>query len=126
VDFAHPIPKFELPIRQAAQIYAPTIQAFGKTPLHLSNLDSIALVWFATFNVVTFLAFGYDKRRAGRSGQRVSELTLGLLGAMGGWPGGLLGMNFFRHKTAKWTFKLKYALALLPFAATIWAWLHWR
>jgi nucleotidyltransferase/DNA polymerase involved in DNA repair len=23
-------------------------------------------------------------------------------------------------------FKLKYALALIPFAAEVWAWLHWR
>lgn len=92
----------------------------------MSNLDSFAAVWFATFNVVTFLAFGFDKWRAGRPGQRVSELTLVLLGTLGGWPGGLIGMTVFRHKTAKWTFKLKYALALLPCAAEIWAWWHWR
>jgi len=49
-----------------------------------------------------------------------------LLGTLGGWPGGLLGMNVFRHKTAKLTFKLKYALALIPFATEVWAWLHWR
>lgn len=88
--------------------------------------DTIALVWFAVFNAVTLLAFGYDKWRAGRSGQRVSEFTLVTLAALGGWAGGLLGMNLFHHKTAKWTFKLKYALALIPFAAEIWAWLHWR
>jgi uncharacterized membrane protein YsdA (DUF1294 family) len=35
-------------------------------------------------------------------------------------------MIVFRHKTAKWTFKFKYVLALIPFAAEIWAWLHWR
>ena len=34
-------------------------------------------------------------------------------------PGGLPGMIVFRHKTAKWTFKFKYALALIPFAAEI-------
>jgi uncharacterized membrane protein YsdA (DUF1294 family) len=28
-------------------------------------------------------------------------------------------MIVFRHKTAKWTFKFKYALALIPFAAEI-------
>ena len=88
--------------------------------------DSFALIWFAAFNAVEFLTFGLDKWRAGRSGQRVPELTLALLGALGGWPGGLLGMNLFRHKTAKWTFKLKYAVALIPFAAEVWAWLHWR
>ncbi len=88
--------------------------------------DTITLIWFATFSTATFLAFGFDKWRAGRSGQRVSEFTLVVLGALGGWLGGVAGMLAFRHKTAKWTFKFKYALALIPFAAEIWAWLRWR
>jgi uncharacterized membrane protein YsdA (DUF1294 family) len=88
--------------------------------------DSLALTWFATWSVVAFLTFGFDKWRASHSGSRVPESFLCLLGAIGGWPGGLLGMNLFRHKTAKWTFKLKYALALIPFATEVWAWLHWR
>jgi uncharacterized membrane protein YsdA (DUF1294 family) len=88
--------------------------------------DSFAAIWFTTFGAVTFLAFGFDKWRAHRSGQRISELKLVMLGALGGWPGGLFGMIVFRHKTAKWTFKFKYALALIPFAAEIWAWFHCR
>lgn len=92
----------------------------------MSNVDKVALAWFGGWSVITFIAFGFDKWRAGRAGQRTPELTLSLLGAIGGWPGGLIGMTVFRHKTAKWTFKLKYALALLPFAAEVWAWLHWR
>ena len=77
-------------------------------------------------NFAAFLAFGFDKWRAVRAGRRVPESTLALLGALGGWPGGLLGMKLFCHKTAKRTFQLKYALALIPFAAALWAWLHWR
>src|SRR5215207_7082292 len=78
-------------IRVGRQFCALTGRAFGKTSPLLSTLDSIALGWFATINVVTFLTFGYDKWRAGRSGQRVSELTLVMFGAIGGWPGGLIG-----------------------------------
>jgi uncharacterized membrane protein YsdA (DUF1294 family) len=77
-------------------------------------------------NAVSFAAFGFDKWRAAKSGRRISESTLALLGASGGWPAGVIAMNLFRHKTAKWTFKLKYGLALLPFAAELWAWWHWR
>jgi uncharacterized membrane protein YsdA (DUF1294 family) len=87
---------------------------------------SFAAIWFAAFSVVTFLAFGFDKWRASRSGSRVPELSLVMLGALGGWLGGLIGMVVFRHKTAKWTFKFKYALALIPFAAEVWVWFHWR
>jgi uncharacterized membrane protein YsdA (DUF1294 family) len=89
-------------------------------------IDSFAAIWFTVFNAAAFIAFGVDKWRASRSKRRVSEFSLALLGALGGWPGGSLGMNVFRHKTAKLTFKLKYALALIPFAAEIWAYLHWR
>lgn len=92
----------------------------------MSNIDTFALAWLGGWSVIAFLAFGYDKWRAGRPGQRTPEATLVLLGAISGWPGGLIGMTVFRHKTAKWTFKLKYALALIPFAAELWAWLHWR
>jgi uncharacterized membrane protein YsdA (DUF1294 family) len=49
-----------------------------------------------------------------------------MLGALGGWLGGLIGMMVFRHKTAKWSFKFKYALALIPFAAEVWIWWQYR
>jgi uncharacterized membrane protein YsdA (DUF1294 family) len=92
----------------------------------LRIIDSLAAIWFTVLSTATFIAFGVDKWRASGSKQRISEFSLALLGALGGWPGGLLGMNVFRHKTGKVTFKLKYALALIPFVAEIWAWLHWR
>jgi len=94
--------------------------------MRLKIPDSFAAIWFAAFNATTFLVFGFDKWSAQRSGLRVSESILVMLGALGGWPGGLLAMIVFRHKTAKWTFKVKYALALIPFIAEILVWLHWR
>ena len=51
---------------------------------------------------------------------------LALLSAAGGWPGGLLAMLLFRHKTAKRTFQLKFLLALIPFATGVWLWQRWR
>jgi len=92
----------------------------------VKSSDTIALGLLAVSSVVTFLAFGLDKWRARGSGSRVPEFALVLLAALGGWPGGLLAMSLFRHKTAKWTFKFKYALALVPFVAEIWIWLRWR
>lgn len=92
----------------------------------MKTADNIALAWFAAFSAVAFVAFGFDKWKAARSGQRVAESILVMLGALGGWPGGFLGMMAFRHKTAKWTFKLKYALALIPFGAEVWTWWHYR
>jgi uncharacterized membrane protein YsdA (DUF1294 family) len=88
--------------------------------------DIIVATLFLALNGFAFLMFGLDKWRASCSGRRVSERTLILCGALGGWLGGLVGMNVFRHKTSKPPFKLKYTLALIPFAAEIWVWLRWR
>ena len=69
---------------------------------------------------MAFILFGYDKLRAARCGKgRVSEFHLALVGAVGGWPGGLLGMLVFRHKTAKLSFQLKYGVAFLVWAGLI-------
>jgi uncharacterized membrane protein YsdA (DUF1294 family) len=35
-------------------------------------------------------------------------------------------MRVFRHKTVKGRFRLKFAAALIPFSALVWAWWHWR
>jgi len=86
----------------------------------------VAIAGFAGINLVTFCAFGFDKWRAQRSGRRIPEATLVLLGAVGGWPGGLFAMKLFRHKTIKRMFQFKYALGLIPFAAEVWMFFHWR
>jgi uncharacterized membrane protein YsdA (DUF1294 family) len=104
----------------------PISLGYGKLSLHLSIINTFAAVWFSAFSALTFLAFGFDKWSACGSNRRVSELSLVALGAIGGWPGGLFAMIMFAHKTSKWTFKLKYTLAFIPFAAEIWAWHRWR
>lgn len=57
-------------------------------------------------SVAGFLAFGWDKFRAGRERSRVSEKLLHLISALGGWPGAVLGQQYFRHKTLKVRFRL--------------------
>ena len=90
-------------------------------PIHL------LLTWLVLTNVFAFILFGLDKFRAGQSGRsRISEFRLALLGAVGGWPGGLLGMLLFRHKTLKLSFQIKYAAALLVWAGLMYAALAWR
>lgn len=68
-----------------------------------------ALMYFCiVINIITFLVFGYDKRQAKNNKKRVSEFHLLLLTAIGGTIGGLLGMNFFKHKTNKFSFILSF------------------
>lgn len=61
-------------------------------------------------SVVCFLAYGLDKRRASAERWRISETTLHWLAFLGGWPGGYLGQQAFRHKTQKFKFQLIFWL----------------
>ncbi len=65
----------------------------------------IYLAAVTVLSVATFVAFGWDKWKAGRDGQRIPEKTLHLLAVFGGWPGAVLGQQLFRHKTVKPVFR---------------------
>jgi uncharacterized membrane protein YsdA (DUF1294 family) len=83
-------------------------------------MEKLSLAWLCCSSVLAFALFGIDKSLAGRGGgRRISEFQLVLIGALGGWFGGLLGMLVFRHKTAKLSFKIKYTAALVVFAALV-------
>jgi uncharacterized membrane protein YsdA (DUF1294 family) len=75
--------------------------------------------WLAVTSAWAFGLFGFDKWQAGRGGGRVAESSLWLVSALGGWPGGLLGMILFRHKSAKASFQLKFAAAFFVWAALV-------
>ena len=83
------------------------------------SLPPFLLTWIGAVSAWAFVLFGFDKWRAGRGGQRVAEATLCWVSALGGWPGGLLGILVFRHKSAKPAFRLKFAAAFLGWAALV-------
>ncbi len=96
---------------------------------HLDPLSwgpNLLLLWLVLTNVLAFLLFAWDKFRSGGPGRnRISEFNLVAIGALGGWPGGLLAMLLFRHKTAKVSFQLKYAVAFVVWAGLIYVALRW-
>ncbi|WP_407638047.1 DUF1294 domain-containing protein [Desulfotruncus alcoholivorax] len=69
--------------------------------------------YILTVNLITFLLFGLDKRRAHNGRRRIPEKTLFALALAGGAPGALAGMRFFRHKTRHRTFTLGLPAILL-------------
>jgi uncharacterized membrane protein YsdA (DUF1294 family) len=74
-------------------------------------------------NVIAFLAFGWDKRRAETRQRRIPERTLLTLAFIGGALGALLGQQIFRHKTQKQPFRALLWLAALANIAIAIAWL---
>lgn len=85
------------------------------------NLSFVLFLgWLALATVGTFGLFGFDKWQARRgANHRISELTLLLACVVGGWPGGLIGLVVFRHKSAKLSFQLKFAVAFVGFALLV-------
>jgi uncharacterized membrane protein YsdA (DUF1294 family) len=76
----------------------------------------LALAYLAVvvvMSLVTYVTYGFDKRRAQRGGRRVPENTLHLMALFGGWPGALLGQRSFRHKTQKLVFRAVFWLCLI-------------
>lgn len=64
-------------------------------------------------NIITFLLFGEDKRRARQQKWRISEQTLLVLALLGGAVGALAGMYTFHHKTRKWKFRIGVPVILI-------------
>lgn len=62
--------------------------------------------WYVIASIVTFFAYGLDKRAAAKGTWRTKETSLHLLELVGGWPGALAGQSMFRHKTRKPRFLL--------------------
>jgi len=85
------------------------------------HLPLFAALWLLLWSVILFVIMGADKRRARRAAFRVPEKTLFLLALLGGAPGGLAGMELFRHKTRHWTFVWGFRiLTLLQLAGLLW------
>jgi uncharacterized membrane protein YsdA (DUF1294 family) len=71
------------------------------------------VVWVLAVNLLAFVAFGVDKRRAQQGVWRLSEAYLLMLAAVGGWIGAKAGQRWFRHKTRKQPFRSTLNATLL-------------
>lgn len=88
-------------------------------------ISGLIVAYALLINLVTFVAYGLDKRAAQRERRRTPERTLHLLAIAGGSPGAYAGQRVFRHKTAKTSFQLRFlGIALLQvFALAVLAYL---
>ncbi|SFM32691.1 DUF1294 domain-containing protein [Marinobacter zhejiangensis] len=76
---------------------------------------------YGTMSVVAFLMYAVDKGAAEKGRRRVPEARLHLIELLCGWPGALLGQQFFRHKTRKTSFQVGFWFCvILNLAALTW------
>lgn len=73
---------------------------------------NILLLYFFIVNSLAFVLAGYDKYLARKNKRRIPENTLFFLEAIGGTIGLLIAMLFFRHKTSKLSFIIKFGIIL--------------
>ena len=77
----------------------------------------IAAGVYAVMSLVAFTAHGWDKRKAIKGASRISEARLHLFELLGGWPGAMLGMALFRHKTRKGSYLFWFWLIVVVHVA---------
>lgn len=69
---------------------------------------------------MAFVFYGVDKMQARNLEWRVKETTLHTLAIIGGWPGALVGMHFFQHKTRKAAFQVPFWIILMGWQVVSW------
>lgn len=79
----------------------------------MNILKYILALYLIVINITTFAMMGVDKKRAKKHEWRIPEARLFGAAFLGGGPGAVLGMYFFRHKTKHWYFVVGMPLILL-------------
>lgn len=85
----------------------------------------ILAVYLLAANVVAFVAFGIDKRKARKGRWRTPERTLMTMAAVGGALGAWLGMKAFHHKTLHRKFRYGVPALLIAWLALL-GWLTYK
>lgn len=88
----------------------------GWTPL-------ILVLWLVLVSLISFALYASDKKAAQNGEWRVPENSLHFFDLLGGWPGGLLAQQQFRHKTRKVNFRIVFWLTVV-LNSGFYLWLH--
>jgi uncharacterized membrane protein YsdA (DUF1294 family)/cold shock CspA family protein len=78
------------------------------TAVVLEVFPAHVFLLYASASVVAFVVYWYDKSAARTSRWRIRESTLHAIGLLGGWPGSLVAMQVFRHKSSKSAFRAAF------------------
>lgn len=76
-------------------------------------MGNVLVLYLIAVNVLAFILYGLDKKRARNREWRISEKTLIGIAVIGGSIGAILGMHIFHHKTRHWYFRYGLPLILI-------------
>lgn len=88
----------------------------------LSSGLMLIIGYAVAINLIAYALFGFDKRQAIMRRRRVPEATLLMAMLSGGWMGGWMARNAFRHKTRKWFFTTMMGAATLANVLALGVW----
>ena len=83
-------------------------------------MERILVIYLFAVNLLAFILYGIDKKRARNREWRISERTLIGIAVIGGCVGANLGMHVFHHKTRHWYFR--YGLPVILIIQLLLAW----
>ena len=84
-------------------------------------LSWVVPLWYLGWSAFLFLLYGWDKNSAEGGHRRTPESSLNLLALLGGWPGGWIAQQAFRHKSRKVSFQVNFWIAVaLNVAGLVW------
>ena len=79
------------------------------------QIPIITLSYLVVINLIAFVLYGIDKKRAIRNEHRIRESVLLWIARLGGAIGSWLGIKIFRHKTKHTKFRV-----IVPLWMIIW------
>lgn len=86
---------------------------FGALSMLIRHISFVPACLYVGMSVLTFFLYWRDKHQARNEGWRTPEKVLHGAELLGGWPGGLIGQQAFRHKTRKLSYQTMFWLIVL-------------
>ena len=83
------------------------------------QIPIIIISYLVAINLIAFVLYGIDKKRAIRNEHRIRESVLLWIARLGGAIGSWLGIKIFRHKTKHTKFRVIVPLWMIIWVAAI-------
>lgn len=78
------------------------------------------VIYLIIINILAFIMFGYDKKKAIKKEYRISESTLIYMTLLSGGIGSILAMKIYKHKTKKKKFWIIAIISFIIWLKIIW------